>query len=55
MQAVPAEKIVFGSDMPDLPLMFGMGPILCARIPDDDKRRILGLSALSMLNLWPGR
>ena len=54
LAAIPAEKIVFGSDVPDLPLMFSMGPILYARIPDDDKRKILGLTAKTMLDKWPG-
>ena len=55
VDAIPADKIVFGSDMPDLPLMFSMAPVLFARISDDDKRWILGLSAKSMIERWPGR
>lgn len=55
VDAVPAEKIVFGSDVPDLPIMFSMAPILYARISDDDKRKILGLTAKSMLERWPGK
>lgn len=54
VDAIPAEKIVFGSDMPDLPLMFSLAPILYARISDDDKRKILGLTAKSMIERWPG-
>ena len=50
--AIPPEKIVFGSDFPDLPIMFSMGPILYARISDDDKRKILGLTAKRMLEQW---
>ncbi|MDO8684730.1 MAG: amidohydrolase family protein [Armatimonadota bacterium] len=52
---VPAEKIVYGSDFTDLPIMFSMGPILYARISDDDKRKILGLTAKSVLERWPGK
>ena len=54
VDSMPAEKIVFGSDMPDLPLMFSLAPILYARIPDSDKRRIIGCTAKSMIERWPG-
>ena len=54
LELVPAEKIVFGSDFPDLPIMFSMGPILYAEISDDDKRKILGLTAQGMMERWPG-
>lgn len=47
--AVRPDKILFGSDITDLPLPLGMGPILMARIPEEDKRRILGLNALALL------
>lgn len=54
LQVVSADKIVFGSDFTDLPIMFSMAPILYARISDDDKRKILGLNARSLLEKWPG-
>ncbi len=54
VDAMPVEKILFGSDFTDLPIMFSMGPILYARISDDDKRKILGLNAKSMIERWPG-
>lgn len=41
---VPLEQIVFGSDMPDLPLSWGLGAILMAKISDESKRKILGLN-----------
>lgn len=54
LDIVPVEKIVFGSDFTDLPIMFGMAPILYARISDEAKRKILGLNAKAMLQRWPG-
>ena len=49
LKALPAEKVLFGSDVPDLPIPLGFGPILYARIPDETKRRIMGLNALDLL------
>lgn len=49
VEAVDVSKVLFGSDVTDLPLAMGMGPILHARIPEADKRKILGLNALEML------
>lgn len=46
---VPADRIVYGSDFTDLPIMFSMAPILYARISDDNKRKILGLTAKAMI------
>ena len=37
-----AEKLLYGSDMSDLPQAWGFGPILYADISDADKRAILG-------------
>ena len=54
IDTMPADKIVYGSDFADLPVMFSMAPILYARISDDDKRKILGLTAKSVLERWPG-
>lgn len=54
LEIVPSEKIVFGSDFTDLPIAFSMGPILYARISDDDKRNMLGLTAKGILDRWPG-
>lgn len=46
---LPVEKIVYGSDFTDLPMMFSLGPVLYARISDDDKRAILGLNMQRVL------
>lgn len=54
LEVVPAEKVLFGSDFPDLPLMFSLAPILYARIGDGDKRRILGQTAREIIEKWPG-
>ena len=43
------DKILFGSDVPDLPLPTGFGPNLYARIADDLKRQIMGLNAQRLL------
>lgn len=42
VKAFGAEKILFGSDMPDLDPSLNMGPLLTACISDEDKRLILG-------------
>jgi len=37
-----ADRLLFGSDLTDLPIAWGLAPILYARIPAEDKRKILG-------------
>ena len=37
-----ADRILFGSDLTDLPIAWGLAPIMYARIPEEDKRKILG-------------
>jgi len=39
---VGADRFLFGSDLTDLPISWGIGPILMARIDELDKRKILG-------------
>ncbi|NLW50640.1 MAG: hypothetical protein GXY85_07310, partial [Candidatus Brocadiaceae bacterium] len=34
--------LLFGSDLQDLPIAWGLGPILFARLPVEQKRMILG-------------
>jgi len=46
-----AEKILFGTDVPFIDPRPGLGRILCARISDDDKRKILGLNAKRLFDL----
>jgi predicted TIM-barrel fold metal-dependent hydrolase len=40
--AIGADRLLFGSDLQDLPIAWGTGPILYARIPPEQKRLILG-------------
>ena len=40
--AVGADRIIFGSDLTWMPIGWGLGPVLFARIPLADKRLILG-------------
>ncbi len=42
MAAIGADRLMFGSDLQDLPIAWGLGPILFARIPPEQKRLILG-------------
>ena len=37
-----ADRLLFGSDLTDLPIGWGLGPIMYARIPEADKRKVLG-------------
>jgi len=47
--SVDPAKILYGSDVTDLPIPLGMGPILHARIDEGAKKAILGLNALGIL------
>ncbi len=49
---IGADRLLFGSDLQDLPIAWGLGPILYARIPDEDKRRILGGNLQAILRRW---
>jgi predicted TIM-barrel fold metal-dependent hydrolase len=40
--AIGADRLLFGSDLQDLPIAWGLGPILFARLPEESKRLILG-------------
>ncbi|MHB0856421.1 MAG: amidohydrolase family protein [Anaerolineae bacterium] len=42
VQTFGAEKILFGTDFPDLDASLNVGPLLTAHISDDDKLKILG-------------
>lgn len=45
-------KILFGSDFPDLDTSLNIGPILTAKLTDEDKRRILGLNMKMILDTY---
>lgn len=40
--AIGADRLLWGSDLQDLPIAWGLGPILFARLPAESKRLILG-------------
>jgi hypothetical protein len=40
--SIGAERLLFGSDLLDLPISWGLGPVLFARISPEQKRMILG-------------
>jgi predicted TIM-barrel fold metal-dependent hydrolase len=40
--AIGADRLLFGSDLQDLPIAWGLGPILFARLTAEEKRLILG-------------
>ncbi|MBM3500663.1 MAG: hypothetical protein FJX74_18555, partial [Armatimonadetes bacterium] len=40
--AYGADRILFGSDLTDLPIAWGLAPIMYARLPEADKLKILG-------------
>jgi predicted TIM-barrel fold metal-dependent hydrolase len=42
VRTIGAERLLFGSDLEDLPIAWGLGPILFARLGQEDKRKILG-------------
>jgi len=53
-----ADRLLFGSDLSDLPIAWGMAQIIYARIPESDKRKILGENLKALLRTyatWPGR
>ena len=51
VQGVGGDRVLFGSDMPLLDGKFGVGRIVTANISEDDKKKILGLNAMKLLNI----
>lgn len=49
VEAVGADRFLFGSDLSDLPIAWGFGPVLFARISEADKRLILGENLAQLL------
>jgi predicted TIM-barrel fold metal-dependent hydrolase len=49
---VGVERLLFGSDLQDLPIAWGLGPILFAGLPEDDKARILGGNLARILEAY---
>ncbi len=52
VQVVGADRLMFGSDLLDLPIGWGLGPILFARIGADEKRLILGDNLRKVLSVY---
>jgi uncharacterized protein len=52
VQAFGASKILFGSDFPDLDPSLNLGPLLTARIRDEEKRAILGGNMAGILQRY---
>jgi predicted TIM-barrel fold metal-dependent hydrolase len=50
--AYGAERILFGSDLTDLPIAWGLGQVLYARITEADKRKILGENYLGLMRKY---
>ena len=46
-----ADRVLYGSDMPLHDARLEIGKILCADIPDDAKRKVLGLNTMRLLRL----
>ena len=42
VQAIGADRLLFGTDLMDLPIAWNLGPIIFARISPEEKRLILG-------------
>lgn len=49
-----ADRILFGSDLTDLPIAWGLAPIFYARIPESDKRKILGENLKALIGRYYG-
>jgi predicted TIM-barrel fold metal-dependent hydrolase len=49
-----ADRLLFGSDLTDLPIAWGLAPILYAAIPEADKRMILGGNLRRLLTRYGG-
>ena len=47
-----ADRLLFGSDLMDLPIGWGLGPILFARISLEEKRKILGENLLHLMRRY---
>lgn len=50
--AVGADRFLFGSDLTDLPIAWGIGPILLARISEADRRKIISDNLKNLLTRY---
>ena len=51
VEAVGADRVLYGSDMPVFDARHQVGKIVTADISDEDKQKILGLNAIKLLGL----
>ena len=51
VQRAGSEKILYGSDVPQLTFTFPLGPVFYADIPDSDKENILGLNTARIFDI----
>ncbi|NLO06423.1 MAG: amidohydrolase family protein [candidate division WS1 bacterium] len=47
-----ADRLLFASDLTDLPIAWGIGPIMYARISEEDKRKILGANLRELVKRY---
>ena len=52
---IGADRLLFGSDLEDLPIAWGLGPILFARLSEREKRLILGENVRGILERYSRR
>jgi len=52
VDAYGADRILFGSDLTDLPVAWGLGQVLYANIPEADKRKILGENLRGLMDRY---
>ena len=52
VQLYGADRILFGSDLSDLPIGWGLGQVMYARISEADKRKILGENLLLLMEKY---
>ncbi len=51
VEAVGADKVLFGTDLPFIDPRPGLGRVAFSRLSDDDKRKILGLNATRLFRI----
>ncbi|NLD87635.1 MAG: amidohydrolase family protein [Clostridiales bacterium] len=49
INVIGADRVLYGSDFTVLDITFGFGPVVYAKVSDDDKRKVLGLNAIRLL------
>jgi predicted TIM-barrel fold metal-dependent hydrolase len=47
-----ADRILFGSDLTDLPIAWGLAQVMYAKIPESDKRKILGENLKALIKKY---